>query len=77
MIYRDGTSHCIDSHKADVGLVIADCDEMYDSQKWSFASKAESSRTKDEVWAILHISSYWGSNKIEDFIVNISFAKEI
>ena len=49
MIYREGTSQCIDSHKAEVGLVISDCDEMYESQIWSFASKAESSRTKDEV----------------------------
>ena len=47
--YREGTSQCIDSHKAEVGLVISDCDELYPSQKWDFSLREKESRKKDEV----------------------------
>ena len=48
-IYREGTSQCIDSHKAEVGLVITDCDELYSSQQWVFSARGEENRKKDEV----------------------------
>ncbi|XP_060601725.1 polypeptide N-acetylgalactosaminyltransferase 2-like [Ruditapes philippinarum] len=48
-IYREGTSQCLDSHKADVGLVISQCEELFSSQKWKVASKSMLSRNKDEV----------------------------
>ena len=49
LIYRVGTSQCIDSHKAEVGLVISDCDELYPSQKWTISSQQGESGNKDEV----------------------------
>ena len=48
-IFREGTNQCIDSHKAEVGLVIAECDELYPSQKWAIVSREQNNKNKDEV----------------------------
>ena len=49
-INREGSNQCLDSHKAEVGLVIADCDELLENQKWQVATKhTTESRNKDEV----------------------------
>ncbi|KAH3711679.1 hypothetical protein DPMN_071351 [Dreissena polymorpha] len=48
-IFREGTDQCLDSHKANVALVIAECDEQYVSQRWRVVDKSQQSRSKDEV----------------------------
>ncbi|XP_052766645.1 polypeptide N-acetylgalactosaminyltransferase 2-like [Mya arenaria] len=46
---RQDSGLCLDSHKAEVGLVISECDGDLPSQKWSVSSKQAKSRSRDEV----------------------------
>ncbi|WAR18862.1 GALT2-like protein [Mya arenaria] len=46
---RQDSGLCLDSHKAEVGLVISECDGDLPSQKWSVSSKQAKSRSRDEI----------------------------